>query len=104
MDLEWGHDMNVLTTTSAAEFVRAHGGHLYVWAGSSVCCGGTRFIEASTEPPADLDRFVTVPSAGFELFVRAAGPDELPDELQIDLGGIRRRRVRAYWNGCAYLL
>jgi hypothetical protein len=33
-----------------------------------------------------------------------AGTAWLPDEIYVDLGGIRRRRVRACWNGCAYLV
>lgn len=28
------------------------GDSLYVWASSTVCCGGARFIEAASEPPA----------------------------------------------------
>ena len=28
----------------------------------------------------------------------------LPDELHVSLGGIRRPAVRAFWNGCAYLV
>ena len=59
--------------------------------------------EASTDPPADADRFTALPAGDFELFVRAAGPNGLPGELHVDLTGLRRRRVRAYWNGCAYL-
>ena len=97
-------DMKVVASPSATEFVLAHGGRLYVWASSSVCCGGTRFIEASSEPPADADRFLRVPGGDFQLFVRAAGPHGLPDELHVDVGGIRRRRVQAFWNGCAYLV
>jgi hypothetical protein len=96
--------VNVVATLPAMEFVLARGGRLYVWPSSTVCCGGTRLIEASTEPPADVDRFVSVPAVGFELFVRATGTRELPDELHVDLGGIRRRRVRAFWNGCSYLI
>lgn len=73
-------------------------------ASSTVCCWGTRFVEASTEPPADAGRFLHVPDEDFELFVRESGPSGLPYELHVDLGGIRRRRLRAFWNGCAYLV
>jgi len=97
-------EMKLVASPGATEFVLAHGRRLWVWASSTACCGGTRFIEASTSAPADADRFLGLPSADFELFVRAAGPGRLPDELHIDIGGIRRRRVRAFWNGCAYLV
>ncbi len=96
--------MKVIASPRATEYVLARGGRLYVWARSTACCGGTRFIEASTDAPADADRFTAIPARDFELLVRAAGPDGLPDELHVELGGIRRHRVRAYWNGCAYLV
>ncbi len=41
---------------------------------------------------------------GRRLWVWASSTGRLPDELHIDIGGIRRRRVRAFWNGCAYLV
>ena len=96
--------MKVVASPSATEFVRARGGRLYVWASSTVCCGGTRFIEASSEPPVDADLFLREAGCDFELFVRPAGLYGVPDELHVDLGGIRRRHVRAFWNGCAYLV
>jgi hypothetical protein len=99
-----GIDMKVVASASATEFIQAHGGRLWVWASSTPCCGGTRFIEASSEPPAEADRFLRVSGGDFEVFVRAAGQYGLPDELHVDVGGIRRRRVRAFWNGCAYLV
>jgi hypothetical protein len=96
-------EMKLVASPAATVFVLAHGGRLWVWASSTVCCGETRFIEASTSVPADADRFLPLLGGDFELFMRAAGPDGLPDELHVDVGGIRRRRVRAFWNGCAYL-
>ena len=96
--------VRVTTTASAAEHIRARGGRLYVWARSKACCGGTRFIETSTQPPADADTFIPIATEGFQLFMRPTGLHGLPEELHIDLGGLRRRRVRAFWNDCAYLL
>ena len=88
----------------AAEFIRTHGGRLFVWASGTVCCGGTRFIEASTAPPVDAGRFVPFDAAGFSLFVRPAAGARLPGEVHVDLRGIHRRRVEAFWDGCAFLL
>ena len=96
--------VSVTASASAAEHIRTRGGRLYVWARSKACCGGTRFIEASTQPPADAGTFLPVPIEAFQLFIRPTGLHGLPEELHIDLGGLRRRRVRAYWNDCAYLL
>jgi len=39
-------DLKVVASPGATDFVLAHGGRLWVWARSSPCCGGTRFIEA----------------------------------------------------------
>jgi hypothetical protein len=27
-----------------------------------------------------------------------------PDELELDVRGLRRKHVAAYWNGCAYVV
>jgi hypothetical protein len=97
-------EMKLVASPEAREFVLERGGRLWVWASSTACCGGTRFIEAFTSAPADTDRFHSLPAGDIALFVKAAGSHGLPDELHVDLGGIRRRRVRAFWNGCAYLV
>jgi hypothetical protein len=95
--------MRIEVTPDAGQFIRDHGGRLYVWASGAACCGGTRFIEASTEAPRDATRFVPVDAAGIEVLVRPA-VGQLPDELRVDLRGWRRPRVEASWNGCAYLV
>jgi len=95
--------MEVEVTPRAAAFIQEHGGRLYVWASGAACCGGTRFIEASTDAPQDAARFVPVDTPGIEVLVRPA-VGQLPDELRVDLKGWRRPRVEASWNGCAYLV
>jgi len=90
-------------TPEAGAFVQSHGGRLYVWASGAACCGGTRFIEASTDAPRDVASFVPVDASGIEVLVRPANA-QLPDELRVDLRGWRRPRVEASWNGCAYLV
>jgi len=96
--------MKLEATPEATELIRARGGRLWVWASPRACCGGTRFIEASPSPPSGLEGFIQLPADGFDLFVRPVGSRVLPDELNVDLHGIRHRRVRASWNGCAYLV
>jgi hypothetical protein len=95
--------MKVVTTPRAAALVRERGGRLYVWAKAAQCCGGTRFIEASTEPPRDLARFELIESDPLELYVRPPGEYGLPNELEVDLARLRRNRLRAHWDGCPYL-
>ncbi len=96
--------MRVVTSLSGAEFVRRHGGRLFVRASGRVCCGGTRFIEASTTTPRDLEGFFPVGAHdGIEIFVRPAA-GEFPDELRVDTKGRFHPRVEAHWNGCAFLV
>jgi hypothetical protein len=96
--------MKVVTTPRAAALVRERGGRLYVWAKAARCCGGTRFVEASTEPPRDLERFRRIQTGPVELYVRPAGEQGLPNELDVDVPRVRRSRLQARWDGCPYLL
>jgi hypothetical protein len=96
--------MKVESSRAATELIRDQGGRLFVWADDKVCCGGTRFIRASTSPPMMAHAFQPIEANGFELFLRPAGAQLLPDELHIDVAGRRHPRVAAYWNGCAYLV
>ena len=94
--------MQVKVSHEAAEFIRARGGKLFVWAGGA-CCGGTRFIESSTREPADPERFTPVRESGVTVFVRGTHR-ELPREIEVTLRGLIRPHVRAYWNGCAFVV
>jgi hypothetical protein len=49
-----------------------------------------------------MSGFEHMPFDGIQLFVRPVG-GRLPEELHLDIKGRRRPRVRAYWNGCAYV-
>ena len=95
--------MKIVTTSRADALVRERGGRLYVWAKAAHCCGGTRFIEASTEPPRDLTRFQLIESDPLELYVRPARDHGLPNELEVDLARLRRNWLQARWDGCPYL-
>jgi hypothetical protein len=92
-------------SADAGDFVREHGGKLWVWAAHPrVCCWGTpAFMHAATAPPQGLSGFNPVPVAGLEVWFRAPG-GRLPDFLEIELRGRRHPRVEAYWDGCSYAL
>ena len=96
--------MKVVTTPHAAALVRERGGRLYVWAKAARCCGGTRFVEASTKPPRDLECLRRIQTDPVELFVRPAGEHRLPNQLDVDVARMRRNRLLARWDGCPYLL
>jgi len=93
--------MRVKASSEALALVQAQGGKLYVRAKRARCCHGSiTFLETSSEPG---DRsFRRVQATGIELYL-AEGLRE-PDELELDIGGLRRKHVNAYWNGCAYVV
>jgi hypothetical protein len=92
--------VEVSASAGAVEFVGERGGKLFVWSKSSRCCrGGITFLEASTERD-DRHAFRHVPAKGIELYVDLP---RLPEQLEIDVNGWFRRRVRAYWEGCAWV-
>ena len=93
--------MRVEASPETVEFVREHGGRLYVWAKRARCChGSVTFLETSSEP-GELP-FRRVDAEGIELYLDARLGE--PDELVIETSGRRRKHVHAYWNGCAYVL
>lgn len=94
--------MRVVASEPASELIQAQGGRLYVWLKRGRCCGNVTTLSTANEPPAE-NTFRQVKSGGaFELYVPAAIA-RLPDELHIDVGR-RRKRVEAYWNGCAWVV
>jgi hypothetical protein len=99
--------MRADVSTEAGEFVRGHGGRLWVWAAHpAMCCGGTpAFMHAATEPPRGLTGFRAVPSAevGLQIWFRAPAGC-CPDVLEIGMRGRRRPRIAAYWDGCFFAL
>ncbi len=86
------------------EFVAARGGRLYVWTVEHRCCsGGLTLLEADvTAPRRPPGAGAALPAEGFELLLDA-GAHGRPRRLVLELGR-RGRRVRAYWDGCAFLI
>jgi hypothetical protein len=93
--------MRVTASPEAVALVRERGGKVYVLARRSRCCGGTlTFLETAGEPGDRM--FNRFEADGIEVYV-----DERlkpPDEIELALGGLRNRHLRAYWNGCAYVV
>ena len=94
--------MKVLAAPDAQAFVREHGGRLYVWTDRTRCCGGAMtFLQTAWDPPEGEHDFHEFAGEGFRLYLDR-GRLEPPDELHLALKGWRRKRVDAFWNGCAY--
>jgi hypothetical protein len=94
-------NVRVEVSSEAADFVRARGRRLWVWAATPrVCCWGTPAImHTATEPPPRVTGFALAGDAPLEVWFRAPG-GRRPDVLEIGLAGRRRARVEAYWDGC----
>ncbi len=93
--------MRVVASPDVSPAVQAQGGKLYVWARTGKCCmHGLAWLEAGPSPKPGV-RFDSVPAEGFELFL--ARMAVAPEELHLDVHGRRRKRVAAYWDGCAYV-
>ena len=93
----------VLAREEVADLIRARGGRLYVWTDTHHCCSGSTTLLRTGPAPADGRQFDRFASEGFELWF---DPGSLapPDELHLDVKGLRRKRVEAYWNGCAFAI
>ena len=80
--------------------VADRGGRLFVWSKTTRCCRGTVCtLQTSSKP--DVHRsFRRVEADGIEVYVDLP---RLPATLEIDVGGLVRPAVRAYWNGLAWV-
>jgi hypothetical protein len=92
--------VRVVASPEAREVVREGGGRLFVWARRSRCCGSITYLRASTEAPER--EFRRVEAGDIDVYL-AAGIRELPKELHVEVHG-RRKRLEAYWDGCAYVV
>ncbi|MGA3353806.1 MAG: hypothetical protein ABSD85_11560 [Acidimicrobiales bacterium] len=94
--------MRVVASEDVRSYVEAHGGVLYVNAHLRKCCSGSMTVlDSSTREPADTTGYRAFDSAGFPIRFFTGGADE-PDELVIEMKGMRHKRPVAYWNGCAF--
>jgi hypothetical protein len=62
------------------------------------CCGGMITLEAATEPPSKA--FRRLEAEEIDVFFAPPGM-MLPDSLHVEIG--RRGRIRAFWNGLAWV-
>ena len=96
--------MRVVATDDVRSHIGAHGGMLFVWVKEHrPMRGALRLLRTSTEPPQDALDWQRVEVKGFLVFL----PPGLrpPSELHLVVRGfIRRRRVEAFWEGCAFVM
>ena len=96
--------MRVTASADAAEFIRAHGGQLFVWPAEHRSARLTlAFLKASVDPPPQALDIRRVEARGFLLFMDPA-LQTLPEELLVVLRGRRHPHIEAYWDGLAYIV
>lgn len=61
------------------------------------------FLEAATSKPTRGVLFRSVAAEPFVVLFPER-TSRLPDELHVEVRGRGRRRVEAYWDGCAYVI
>jgi hypothetical protein len=94
--------MDVVVSDTAKEFVRARGGTVYVKAHAHTCCSGTMtLLDVNTKPPKDASSYVTTDSPDVDVKYRG-GPGNQPHQLMIEVRGVLRQHLVAYWDGCAF--
>ncbi len=93
--------MRVVASLEAVEFVRERGGSAFVWVDCLQCQGTVSFLQASTDSPGPDRRFRMLTGDDFDLFLDPADL-ELPDEIQLEVRGWHRKRLRASWNGATF--
>ena len=96
--------MRVMTSPEARSYIRDHGGLLFVWikARRGMVRGALQMLKTSTEPPANALDWQRIETKGFVLFL----PPGLrrPSELHLEVRGWSRRRIDAFWEGCAFVI
>ena len=96
--------MRILASDEVRRVVRERGGRLYVWTTIHRCCSGrlTLLEAATTRPPGWRRPPDPIDAGGFDLYLDA-GVRPAPRELVLEAHG-RKQKIRAFWNGCAYII
>jgi len=106
--------MRIVTTERATEYIRAHGGAVWVWLDPHRgLVGSYVWLEAHAERPGSSRRssFTRSSRRSHRFRVYRDGDVEVhadfgrleePDELHLDVRGWVNKRLEAYWNGSVF--
>ena len=96
--------MRIVSTPEARSFIRERGGLLFVRLSSHRGLRGhLSLLRTTTElPPGALD-YQRVEAKGFLLFLHPR-IGRGPSSLHLEVKGRLRRRLEAYWDGCAFVV
>jgi hypothetical protein len=93
--------MNVVATPEARSMINDDGGLLFVRVTVGSVRGAIKTLLTSTEPPANALDYQRFETKGFLVFLEPGVRP--PRELHVHAIGRFRRRIRAFWNGCAFV-
>jgi hypothetical protein len=94
--------VEVLVSEPAKVFVATRGGKVYVRAHRHQCCSGAlTMLDIATKAPKDRGNYVDAHADGVDVRYDG-GFSGQPHQLVIELRGILRPHLVAYWDGCAY--
>jgi hypothetical protein len=95
--------VRIVASAEALALARERGGRLYVWPKARRCCHGTQtWLELDHDPPSATD-FERATLGEVDVYF----PTSLarrPEELHLEVHGLRSKRVAAYWDGCAWVM
>jgi hypothetical protein len=93
----------ISASPEAEAYIRGHGGSIFIWPSHHRCCGGgLTLLDTATQRPPDRV-FEKIEGRGFTVFLDASLRTR-PEEIELSLHGLRRKRIEAYWNGCAFII
>ena len=94
--------MRILATPEARSLIVDAGGLLFVRLSRLASVRGRiRTLQVTTEPPEDALDYQRFETKGFLLFLQPGLRP--PREIHVNVIGWVRRRVAAFWNGCAFV-
>jgi hypothetical protein len=95
--------VDVIVSDGARDYVKTHGGVVYVSTHAHRCChGAITLLDTTTAAPGGGEEVFRSVGDG-EIDVRFRGdPGREPHQLVIELRGRRRDKLVSYWDGCAF--
>ena len=96
--------IEIVTSPEARSFIRERGGLLFVWISNHRGLRGhLSLLRTTTElPPGALD-YERLEAKGFLVFLHPRMVRR-PRSLHLEVRGRFRRRLEAYWDGCAFVI